>query len=297
MDDSISIDCDQKDAFEADVANSLSAILASDDSRRVACQLAYDDEQQIAAESWLHVFWFLIDERGPWSANPYPNCTIIHWKLDKTENSWRRRHKLRQNYHFDERLCHPPTSSSDKDRVTLGSQGNSDSGVLFPGQMKHYLLKGIRRIADIGSSEALDPEPGSSDTMHTEDMPDFRSSELDKDNSFAKEPVQERKDAPSLVTESEVLASVPCVLVAAKRKQAGNLAIKKNLLHFYGEVLVEGAAASALFKDFVSLKNSESVQHDDTACTKRQKYLKLPMNLTPDDDKQDSIDRLNKNVK
>ncbi|GAB2247807.1 hypothetical protein Droror1_Dr00007689 [Drosera rotundifolia] len=300
MDDSISINCNQKDAFEADVANSLSAILASDDSRRVACQLAYDEEQQIAAENWLHVFRFLIDERGPWSANPYPNCTIRHWKLDKSEDSWRRRHKLRQNYHFDERLCHPPTSSSDKDRVTLGSQGDSDSGVLFPGQMKHYLLKGIRRIADIGSSEALDPEPGSSDTMHTEDMPDFRSSELDKDNAFAKEPIQERKDAPSLVTEkerSEVLASVPCVLVAAKRKQAGNLAIKKNLLHFYGEVLVEGAAASALFKDFVSLKNSESVQHDDTACSKRQKYLKLPMNLTPDDDKQDSIDRLNKNVK
>ncbi|KAL9252927.1 BEACH domain-containing protein [Drosera capensis] len=298
MDDSISIDCSQKDAFEADVANSLSAILASDDSRRVACQLAYDEEQQIAAENWLHVFRFLIDERGPWSANPYPNRTIRHWKLDKTEDSWRRRHKLRQNYHFDESLCQPPTSSSVKDRVTLGSQGDSDSGVLFPGQMKHYLLKGIRRIADIGSSEALDPEPGSSDTMNAEDVPDFRSSELDKDNAFAKEPIQERKDAPSLVTErerSEVLASVPCVLVATKRKQAGNLAIKKNVLHFYSEVLVEGAAASALFKDFVSLKNSESVQHDDTASTKRQKYLKLPMNLTPDD--EDSIDRMNKNVK
>lgn len=41
----------------------------------------------------MHMFRTLIDERGPWSANLFPNGVVKHWKLDKTEDAWRRRPK------------------------------------------------------------------------------------------------------------------------------------------------------------------------------------------------------------
>ncbi|GAB2294234.1 hypothetical protein Dimus_028451 [Dionaea muscipula] len=297
IEENIYTDCNQKKAIEADIASSLSSIFASDDSRRVAFQLAYDEEQQIASENWLHVFRSLIDERGPWSTNPFPNCTIRHWKLDKTEDSWRRRPKLRQNYHFDKRLCHPPTNAAGRDPVVPASESKPDSGGPIAGQMKRFLLKGIRRVADEGSSETLenDTGPGGPSTSLTRDMSDSWSSELVKDGAFEKESVQERKDSASLVAErecGEVLVSVPCVLVTAKRKLAGNLAIKKNVLHFFGEFLVEGAAASSLFKNFDSLENPEAQKCDESGGVNRQKYLKLPMNLTSDSDRQSASGRV-----
>ncbi|KAL6310700.1 hypothetical protein AAG906_022703 [Vitis piasezkii] len=128
--------------------SSLSTILASVDSRRVVYQLAHDDEQQNVVEKWMHLFRTLIDERGPWSTNPFLDSVVRHWKFDKTEGAWRRRLKLRHSYHFDEKLCHPPSTSPSKEATVPINESKSGLGEHIPEQMKQFLLKMVHRITD-----------------------------------------------------------------------------------------------------------------------------------------------------
>lgn len=97
----------------------------------------------------------LVDERGPWSANAFPNSMIKRWKLDKTEDLWRRRLKLKRNYHFSEHLCHPSDISS-TEMGNATDVGTSIFGSDVPEKMKRFLLKGIRGITEDGNSEAYD---------------------------------------------------------------------------------------------------------------------------------------------
>ena len=133
---------------EDEIQSSLSTILASVDSRRVVYQLAHDDEQQNVVEKWMHLFRTLIDERGPWSTNPFPDSVVRHWKFDKTEGAWRRRLKLRHSYHFDEKLCHPPSTSPSKEATVPINESKSGLGEHIPEQMKQFLLKMVHRITD-----------------------------------------------------------------------------------------------------------------------------------------------------
>ncbi|KAL6311641.1 hypothetical protein AAG906_025831 [Vitis piasezkii] len=112
--------------------------------------LAHDDEQQNVVEKWMHLFRTLIDERGPWSTNPFPDSVVRHWKFDKTEGegAWRRRLKLRHSYHFDEKLCHPPSTSPSKEATIPINESKSGLGEHIPEQMKQFLLKMMHRITD-----------------------------------------------------------------------------------------------------------------------------------------------------
>lgn len=302
LDDSILTESGHKKAFKDELQNSLSLILASDDSRRAAFQLAHDEEQQTINEKWMHVFRTLIDERGPWSANPFPNCVVRHWKLDKTEDSWRRRPKLRQNYHFDEKLCHPSSSASDKEATVPPSESKSGPGVPIPEQMKRLLLKGIRRITEEGSLDVSEDDTEASTSkaaLNTVEILDSQSLEMPKDGD-QKDAVQERKDScsPALETQSgEVLLSVPCILVTSKRKIAGHLAVLKNVLHFFGKFLVEGTAGSSVFRTFDCLNNSVPEKSDQSIGIEKQKFLKLPENLSLDSEKQDSVGTMDKQLK
>lgn len=56
--------------------------------------------------------------------------------------------------------------------------------------------------------------------------------------------------------------SLPCVLVTPKRKLAGQLAVMKDVLHFFGEFLVEGTVGSSVFKNLNASSQSESAQAD-----------------------------------
>lgn len=96
----------------------------------------------------------LIDERGPWSANPFPNDSVTRWKLDKTEDNLRRRPKLRRNYHFDDTLCLPPAGSQPQTSHSV-MESYTVLGVI-PDQMKSFLRKGIHGITEQGSSEIGD---------------------------------------------------------------------------------------------------------------------------------------------
>jgi len=149
-------------------------------------------------EKWIHMFRSLIDERGPWSTNPFPNCIVTHWKLDKTEDTWRRRPKLRQNYHFDENLCSPP-SAIGSGLATPVNESNPGFVGNIPEQMKQILLKGMRKITDEGTLDISETntEISGQKTQIPIDYSDCQSSDLLKDVSDRKDIVQERKDTSS----------------------------------------------------------------------------------------------------
>lgn len=151
------------------------------------------------------MFRTLIDERGPWSANPFPNSVVRHWKLDKTEDAWRRRPKLRQNYHFDDKLCHPPSTASRTEDSLLVHEIKDGFVSHIPEQMKRFLLKGVRRITDEGSSEAgeNDAEPSVQKASISEDLSESQCSELAKGSSDQKDVIQDKKDAPSSSQEAD----------------------------------------------------------------------------------------------
>lgn len=159
------------------------------------------------------MFRSLIDERGPWSANPFPNNAVTHWKLDKTEDAWRRRPKLRRNYHFYEKLCHPP-SAAPVDEATVPVNENKSGFVgLIPEQMKRILLKGVRRITDEGSSEPNDndSEICGNEASVPQNPSDTRCSEL-KDSSDRKDVLEDRKESSSSSSSSqETETSEVCV--------------------------------------------------------------------------------------
>ncbi|XP_024170395.1 BEACH domain-containing protein B isoform X2 [Rosa chinensis] len=274
MDENASAESNDRKAFEDEIQSSLTSILALDDSRRAAFQLTHEEEQQNVAEKWIHMFRALIDERGPWSANPFPNSAVRHWKLEKIEDTWRRRPKLRQNYHFDEKLCQPSSSVSSIEITPPFNESKSAFVGHIPEQMKRFLLKGVWKITDEGSSEPNETDTelsGQKPSIHT-DTSDSQTSELAKDTS---DWIQERKDSssPSHETEtSEVLTSVPCVLVSPKRKLAGHLAVMKNVLHFFGEFLVEGTGGSSIFRNFPASSNFDLTKPDQ-----KQKFIKQPI--------------------
>lgn len=152
----------------------------------------------------MHMFRTLIDERGPWSANLFPNCVVKHWKLDKTEDAWRRRPKLRQNYHFDEKLCLPPSSSINEDTLPVNESKNSFVGHI-PEQMKQFLLKGVRKITDEGSSEAdeNDAETSGQAIPIPDDPLKSQCMDLVGDSSGQNEIVQDKRDSLSTSPETE----------------------------------------------------------------------------------------------
>ncbi|XP_015579782.2 BEACH domain-containing protein B isoform X1 [Ricinus communis] len=277
MDETTSVETANKKAFEDEIHSSLNTILASDDSRRATFQFAHEVDQQNVAAKWIHMFRTLIDERGPWSANPFPNCVVMHWKLDKTEDAWRRRPKLRRNYHFDDKLCYPPSTISSYEDTSSVNESKSSFVGHIPEQMKRFLLKGVRRITDEGSSEVSenDAEPNSQNASISEDLSESHYSDLAKGNSDQKDVIQDGQDPSSSSQEtepSEVLMSVPCVLVTPKRKLAGKLAVMKNFLHFFGEFLVEGTGGSSVFKNFDAAGST-----DATKLEQKSKSLKWPV--------------------
>lgn len=255
IDENFFIDTNQNKAFEDEVQSSLNMILDWDDSRKASFKLAHDEEQQIVAEKWLHMFRSLMDERGPWSANPFPNATVTHWKLDKSEDAWRRRPKLRRNYRFDEKLCHRPSSSSTNEAVVPANDRKSILVGHLPEQMRQLLLKGIRRITDEEVLEAseVDGESSGQKVLDPEGSTERKGSDALKAINDQKEHFHDTRDSSTTSPEqetSEVLMSLPCVLVTPKRKLAGKLAVMRNVLHFFSEFMVEGTCGSTVFNEF-----------------------------------------------
>uniref|UniRef100_A0A0E0GD47 BEACH domain-containing protein n=1 Tax=Oryza nivara TaxID=4536 RepID=A0A0E0GD47_ORYNI len=139
--------------IEDNIHISITSALSADDKRKIAFRLAFDEDQQIVADKWIHISRALIDERGPWSANPFPNDVVTHWKLDKTEDKWRRRLKLKRNYKFDERLCQPSYSRNESTEACVDQSSLSTK---VPLKLKRFLLKGVRAIFEDNAYEPIE---------------------------------------------------------------------------------------------------------------------------------------------
>ncbi|XP_031488059.1 BEACH domain-containing protein B isoform X2 [Nymphaea colorata] len=282
----------QKTAFEDEIQSNLKTVLAAEDNLRASVQVLNDEEQQIVAEKWIHMFRMLIDERGPWSASPFPNTILTHWKLDKTEDSLRRRVKLRRNYHFDERLCHPPATNlnnfpSQHDVGSLPQLGSQ-----LPKGMKSFLIKGVHEVTEEGLSDSYDSE--SKDSTEPKDSNcdgvshnQSADAEIGKNNSDQKDVKINWKDFfpnSADAEQDEILLSVPCMLVTPKRKIAGHLEVMQHILHFYGELLVEGTGGSSVFRILCSSCN-HGVKIGQREAIDRQKPQQEIVNVDPDCEK------------
>ncbi|KAJ4757798.1 BEACH domain-containing protein B [Rhynchospora pubera] len=263
----------QLHGFEVEIQSNKATILSSDDARKAAFQLAYEEDKQIVKDKWVHIYRALTDERGPWSTRPFPNKMATHWKLDRTEDRWRRRQKLKRNYNFDERLCHPPAiKSSDEASNNLSE---SSMGPNLPEKMKRFLLKGVKGITEESSEQTEDSSGSDVNNSQNEDASDsdvnnsqnaglsgspedannmITSSEYLSDVHEKKEPVY----TPMEIDSSEVVSTHPSVLVTTKWKLGGHLTIRRNVLHFSGEFLVEGTGGSSVFNGFPDHKSNDS---------------------------------------
>ncbi|PKA52227.1 hypothetical protein AXF42_Ash010123 [Apostasia shenzhenica] len=277
------IEHNQWKTFEDDTVSTLNTILSSDDSRKASFQLAYDEDQQIIADNWIHMFRTLIDERSPWSANLFPINNVTHWKLDRTEDRWRRRLKLKRNYKFDKTLCYPPSNKSCDDLTLPPGEGNSSAGSNIPDQVQCFLQKGVRGIAEERTMElsgdavdlATDKVPG----IVTSDLQDLEHLKDVADNTAI---VHEKKDLSSVRAKTEpnkVHLSIPCVLISPKRKLAGHLYVMQNVLHFTGQVLVEGTGGSSVFNKFCDGTISDPLKAEEKCCTDKQKQTKALMSI------------------
>ncbi|KAE8701699.1 hypothetical protein F3Y22_tig00110514pilonHSYRG00005 [Hibiscus syriacus] len=188
-------------AFEGEIESSLHTILASDESRRNAFLLAHEEEQIIV-----------------------------------TEATQRRRPKLRRNYHFDDQLCHSPSTSPCVHKITdKGSSGPGGSGFETS---KHFII------------------PDAPSNIHTTESVKRNIDHIDI------VPARKEFSSPVETETSEVLMSLPCVLVTPKRKLAGQLAVMKHVLHFFGKFLVKGTIGSSVFKNLNASSHSQLEKAD-----------------------------------
>ncbi|KAH0903489.1 hypothetical protein HID58_042992 [Brassica napus] len=159
------------------------------------------------------------------------------------------------------------TLLSDRTRqVKALGERNNEASSLESNSKKPFddeLQSGIRRITDEAGSESCENDNSQSEQNLLDTSAEIQFSELVRSSSDLKDVVQEKVDASSLEVEtSEVLTSVPCVLITPKRKLAGCLAVMKNVLHFSGEFLVEGTGGSSVFKNFSTSKGGDVTKPD-----------------------------------
>ncbi|XP_062179129.1 BEACH domain-containing protein B-like [Phragmites australis] len=242
--------------IEDEIHFTITAALSADDSRKAISQLAFDEDQQIVANKWIHISRALMDERGPWSANPFPNNVVTHWKLDKTEDKWRRRFKLKRNYKFDERLCHPSNSRNESSVLSVDQPSLSTK---IPDKLKRFLLKGVRGITE---DSGYEPFEDTNDTNESSQNTPSEDQNLNNaaDSSEYRIATHNKKEPSSTNGDNDytkVLCSVCCVLVTPKRKLAGQLDITRTVMHFYFEFLVEGTGGSSVFSKFKDKKDPD----------------------------------------
>ncbi|MCO5595749.1 hypothetical protein L7F22_049797 [Adiantum nelumboides] len=248
--------------LEDQLQSTLASLLASDNSRIAAAQLLDEEDQQAVMNHWCHIFRHLTDERGPWSTISFPSEIRVSWKLDKTEDPWRRRLKLRRNYHCDRQLVHPDGCGT----VTpSGAPSKPASNLESLLETSKLLLKGLRGISE---EEISDTTVEETTTLEGDDA------DLQHDIAGALEPLNaEDKASTSESTEQstnkeeetsiqEVLLSSVCVLVTPKRKLAGHLDVTADSIHFYGDFLVEGTGGSSVFTSSGQINYSEHTALD-----------------------------------
>lgn len=202
------------------------------------------------------MFRMLIDERGPWSAFPFPNNNETHWKLDKTEDNWRRRPKLKRNYKFDVKLCHPQKNKSSNQPNQQIEESSSSKGSNFPEQMKYFLLKGVRGITE---EKLVDQSDESVDINSVDDSSLISSSSENKVSDYVNygndnaDIVRDRKDIQSVSAETESDEVLKCCFV---------MSTFKNGYTYRSSVSFPGSLVNILCSDLTKKKTCrEFINH------------------------------------
>ncbi|CAL5041322.1 unnamed protein product [Urochloa decumbens] len=242
-------------AIEDEIHFTVTAALSIDDSRKAASQLAFREDQQMITDKWIHISRALMDERGPWSANPFSNDVVTHWKLDKIEDRWRRRFKLKRNYKFDEHLCQPSQSRNE----SIGPSADQPYiSAKISEKMKRFLHKGVRGITDDSGYRPFEDTSNVSESSQSNPLENQNMNNA-TDSSDYHATIHDKKEPSSANGDNDytkVLCSVRCVLVTPKRKLAGYLDITRTVMHFSFEFLVEGTGGSSVFNKFKDKKDS-----------------------------------------
>lgn len=110
---------------------------------------------------------------------------------------------MRRNYHFDEKLCRPTSTTPSVEDLNPSNDAKSGFAAHIPEQMKRFLLKGIRRITEEASSELNESESElSGQKPGSEDLSDRQYLEVVKESSDLKDITKEDLDC-STQMESE----------------------------------------------------------------------------------------------
>ncbi|KAL0021859.1 hypothetical protein WJX77_009077 [Trebouxia sp. C0004] len=222
-----------------DVAReALGVLCASERSRRAAARVAHDEETQALARQWRRLQRGLTFDRGIWADTDAPQQ--YRWKLDKSEDSVRRRMKLKRNYHFmqyDDHAKGTPVSSP-----THADRGRPDrllSGVL---RMRSRILdeedpEGFGASPERPSSPVSSPSspraPQRAASVEALDMSMPLSSETLPDDD------REARAAQSQQEQGQVIFTTACELVTPKHVVPGTLKILQGQLQFTGDLLPE----------------------------------------------------------
>lgn len=129
---------------------------------------------------------------------------MTYWKLDKTEDKWRRRLKLKRNYKFDKCLCQPSSikSSNENAAPTVDPSANAK----ITEKMKHLLLKGVRGITGDNSSESCESNDMSDTPQNVQPENHPVSDNTDSaDSSDYPAIVQNRKESSSTSSDNDYI--------------------------------------------------------------------------------------------
>ncbi|KAL3153518.1 hypothetical protein ABBQ38_011849 [Trebouxia sp. C0009 RCD-2024] len=232
-------------------------LCASERSRRAAARVAHDEGVQSLARQWRRLHRNLTLDRGIWADTSAPHH--YRWKLDKSEDSIRRRMKLKRNYHFVQYHDHAkgtpaasPAHTATPDRLL--------SGVLRLKSRKldEEDLEGLGGSPDRPSSPvSRSPSPRASDRVASGDVLDMSvplSSDTLPDDD------REARAAQSQQEHGQVIFTTACELVRPRHVVPGTLKILQGQIQFTGDLPVDEGVPGAV-PDSPAPKSKEGRTH------------------------------------
>lgn len=117
---------------------------------------------------------------------------------------------MRQNYHFDEKLCYPPSSAPQDEPVPPTNESKYGFMGQIPEQMKQFLLKGVHRITDELSSELNEDEDEVSVLRNSapENVASGQNTDV-IDSSDHNDSLQDKVDSSASSAETEMSEACP----------------------------------------------------------------------------------------
>jgi hypothetical protein len=218
-------------------------LVASERARRAAANAVMEEEAVTQERRLRHALRGVSGERGVWAPVAVPQA---HWKMDKTEDSKRRRQRLRR--------CYRHTPYTDASHAQQPSAALSDQQLAAAAKLA-VKVGAVRAVggeddpdaADVQEADALLAADHQAD--RDADAVDAAPEDVDDDQAMPPHAFVERDAAAAAAAAAssagvdELLWTIPATLVTVKRTVTGRLDIHRKHVHF--EANVDAAAAAA----------------------------------------------------